>query len=303
MSDRRGHGFILLLVAGLIAASVVILTQYKTVLGLDLKGGVELVYQGEPTPQTPHVTQDALNRAINIMRARVDQLGVSEPQIQTNGGNQISVALPDVQDTARAIQEVGTPARLAFYDWEANVLLPDGKTVASALSALPPGYQNNQNLLTSDQKLALQISEGGGTANNGSTSLYDAVKLASKQPTRASPDNSRKGPQYYWFGTPGSAACNHVERRQGIASTAPTGYHCLLSGPDTSLTNLYSAEPGVSKSQGQVLKVPQGTVVLQAASQNFSLRSAPIYLPTAQFYVLKDDVALFGTEITNPQQT
>ncbi len=159
MSDRRRHGFILLLVAGLIAASVVILTQYKTVLGLDLKGGVELVYQGEPTPQTPHVTQDALNRAINIMRARVDQLGVSEPQIQTNGGNQISVALPDVQDTARAIQEVGTPARLAFYDWEANVLLPDGKTVASVLkSGLPPGYQNNQSLLSTDQKASTRRS-------------------------------------------------------------------------------------------------------------------------------------------------
>jgi SecD/SecF fusion protein len=304
MSDRRRHGFILLLVAGLITASVVILTQYKTVLGLDLKGGVELVYQGEPTPQTPHVTQDALNRAITIMRARVDQLGVSEPQIQTNGGNQISVALPDVQDTARAIQEVGTPARLAFYDWEANVLLPNGKTVASVLtSGLPPGYQNNQSLLSTDQKEALAISQGGGTANNGSTSLYQAVKLASKQPTRASRDNSRKGPQYYWFGAPGSAACKHVERQQGIASTAPTGFHCLLSGPDTSLTNLYSAEPGVSKSQGQVLKVPQGTVVFEAASQNFSLRSPSISSPTSQFYVLKDDVALFGTEITNPQQT
>ncbi len=312
MSDRRRHGFILLLVAGLIAASVVILTQYKTVLGLDLKGGVELVYQGEPTPQTPHVTQDALNRAINIMRARVDQLGVSEPEIQTNGGNQISVALPDVQDTARAIQEVGTPARLAFYDWEANVLLPDGKTVASVLkNGLPPGYQTNQSLLSADQKLALQISQGGGTGA-GSTSLYDAVKLASKQPVSASSNNSRKGPQYYWFGTPGSAACKQVERQQGIASTAPSGFHCLLSGPQSpaqgestqsTLHDLYSAEPGVSKSQGQVLKVPQGIVVFQAASQNFSLRSPPIWLPTSQFYVLTDNVALFGTEITNPQQT
>src|SRR5207248_11192434 len=116
MTDRRRHGFILLLVAGLIAASVVILTQFKTVLGLDLKGGVELVYEGQPTPQTPHVTQGALNRAVDIMRARVDQLGVAEPQIQTNGGNQISVALPDVKDTARAIQEVGTTARPELYD-------------------------------------------------------------------------------------------------------------------------------------------------------------------------------------------
>src|SRR5690349_5409002 len=267
MSDRRRHGFVLLLVAGLIAASVVIVTQYKTVLGLDLKGGVELVYQGEPTPQTPHVTQDSLNRAIAIMRSRVDQLGVSEPQIQTNGGNQISVALPDVKDTAKAIQEVGKPARLEFYDWEANVLLPDGKTVASALSALPPGYQRNPNLLTADQKAALQISQGGGSPASGSMSLYQAVKLASKQPTRISKNNARKGTAYYWFGDPGSAACKHVEKQQGIAGTAPAGFHCLLSGPDTSLANLYSAQPGLSKSTGQVFKVPQGTVVVQRSEE------------------------------------
>ncbi|MBV9167846.1 MAG: protein translocase subunit SecD [Solirubrobacterales bacterium] len=308
MSDRRRYGFILLLVAGLIAASAVIISQRKTILGLDLRGGVELVYQGQPTPQTPHVTQDALQRAVDIMNARVNQLGVTEPQIQTSGGNQITVALPDVTDTARAIQEVGTTARLEFYDWERNVLLPDGKTVASALAGLPPGYQSNQSLLSSDQRLAVAISQGGGAPGQGSVPLYDAVKLASKQPVHASADNARKGSQYYLFGNPGSAACSAGERSEGIAASAPTGFHCLLNGPDTSLTNLYSGLPaGVSealaKSQGQVLKVPQGTVVLQATSPSFSLRQSPIWRPTAQFYVLNDNVALFGNDITNPQQS
>ena len=134
MTDRQRHGFVLLLVAGLIAASVVVIDEsQEDALGLDLKGGVELVYQGEPTPQTPVVTQDALNRAVDIMRERVDQLGVAEPEIQTSGGNQISVGLPDVQDIARAEKQVGTTARLEFYDWEANALTPNGKTVASQL--------------------------------------------------------------------------------------------------------------------------------------------------------------------------
>ena len=115
---------------------MVVVTQSKTRLGLDLKGGTQLVYQGQPTPQTPHVTQDALSRAVDIMRARVDQLGVAEPEIQTSGGNQISVALPNVKDTHRAEQEVGTTARLEFYDWEANVLLPNGQMVATALKTL-----------------------------------------------------------------------------------------------------------------------------------------------------------------------
>ena len=303
MSDRRRHGLILLIVVGLIAASAVVLTQFKTVLGLDLKGGVELVYQGQPTPQTPHVTQAALSRAVDIMEARVNQLGVTEPQIETTGSNDITVALPDVKDTARAIEEVGTTARLEFYDWEANALLPDGRTVASALKNLPPGYSTNSTLLSSDQKLALEISQGDGAAGSGSMGLYQAVLLASKQPTSTSANNSRKGPEYFMFGKPGSAACQKAERSQGIKSP-PLDFHCLLSGPDISLTNLYSGLPaGVSTSQGQVLKVPQGTVVMQATSSSFSLRSSPIWLPTAEFYVLRDNVALFGNEITNPQQS
>ena len=90
MTDRQRNGFILLLVVGLLGSLVVSPASprhdgKKTRLGLDLKGGVELVYQGKPTAQTPVVTQDALQRAVDIMRERVDQLGVSEPEIQTDG--------------------------------------------------------------------------------------------------------------------------------------------------------------------------------------------------------------------------
>jgi SecD/SecF fusion protein len=302
MSDRRRHGFILLLVAGLIAASAVILTQYKTVLGLDLKGGVELVYQAQPTPQSG-VNQEALNRAVDIMRQRVDQLGVAEPEIQTSGGNQISVALPNVKDTHRAEQEVGTTARLEFYDWEANVLLPNGQTVATVLKTLPPGFAQNQGSLTAVQRQALAISQGAGSPGAGSTSLYDAVKLASKQPVRASADNARAGPQYYMFGAPGSQACTIAAKDR--STVAVPGLRCLLAGPETSRQFLFQGLPdGVSQSDGQVLVVPQGTVILQATSPKFSLSgSVPFSSPVAAFYVLNDHVALFGNEITNPQQS
>src|ERR1700736_3752261 len=101
MSDRLRNTLVLGLVALLVIASGAIVASKKTRLGLDLKGGVELVYQAEPSKQSG-VTPDALNRAIEIMRARVDQLGVSESAIQTSGGNQIDVSLPDVQNAQRA---------------------------------------------------------------------------------------------------------------------------------------------------------------------------------------------------------
>src|SRR5258708_6573861 len=122
MSDRQRNGFILILVVGLIIASVFGIALQKTYLGLDLQGGVQLTYQGLPTAQTPVVTQDALTRAVDIMRQRVDQLGVSEPEIQTSQGNQIVAGLPNVKDTGRAEKLVGTTARLEFYDWETNAL-------------------------------------------------------------------------------------------------------------------------------------------------------------------------------------
>ena len=68
--------------------------------GLDLKGGIELVYQGQPTPQVPTVTPQALDDAIDTIRKRTDALGVSEPEIQRSGRDQISIGLPDVQNAA-----------------------------------------------------------------------------------------------------------------------------------------------------------------------------------------------------------
>jgi SecD/SecF fusion protein len=299
MTDRQRHGFVLALVVALVLLAVVILAgipgvlkSHKTVLGLDLKGGVELVYQAQPTPQSP-VNQTSLNRAVDIMRQRVDQLGVSEPEIQTSGGNQISVGLPNVHDTARAEQQVGSTARLEFYDWEANALMPDGKTVASELPAQAPTGTGS----------AIAISQGSGSPGGGSMPLYQAVQLASKQrpvSNSSSVQLARKGPQYYMFGKPGSTACTIAGKFYGY--TPLPGQRCLLSGPDTTLQDLYTGLPaGISKSQGQVLTVPQGTVVLQAVPAKFS--NAPkIYAPTTQFFVLRDNVGLFGNDVTNPQQ-
>jgi SecD/SecF fusion protein len=291
MTDRQRYGFVLVLVLGLMVASVVVLTQFPTRLGLDLKGGTQLVYQGTPTPQTPHVTQDALNRAVNIMRDRVDQLGVAEPEIQTSGDNEITVGLPDVQDTSRAEKLVGSTAQLDFYDWEANVLTPSGKPAANGLQTQDP----------TSVTLSQGAGSGPGFPGAGSVSLYDAVKLASKQPPVSSTNSSHLGNQYYMFGAPGSAACETAAKFYGV--TPQVGQHCYLSGPDDSPADLASGlPPGVSASEGETLIVPPGTVVLQAADVSSS-HQTQFFSPDAQFYVLKDNVSLTGNEITNPQQS
>ncbi len=200
MSDRKRHGFVLLIVAGLLAASILALLTAKTELGLDLRGGVQLSYQATGTPAHPHVTQSDLNKAVTIMQARVNALGVNQPQIETSGNNEIQVALPAVHDVKRAEALVGSTSRLYFYDWEANAITANGKTVASQLQAQDPAATT----------ISQGIGNGGvGYPGSGSFGLYQAVKLASKQtkvPLTAANRKylSRKGPSSSCSAPPGA---------------------------------------------------------------------------------------------------
>ena len=126
MTDRRRNLFILLFVAGLLVLSGLVIATKPTVLGLDLKGGVSLVYQAKPTKQA-QVTTESVDQTIEIMRKRIDTLGVSEPEIQRTGADQIDVSLPNVTNADQAAAQVGKTAQLYFYDWETNVLGPDCK--------------------------------------------------------------------------------------------------------------------------------------------------------------------------------
>ena len=298
MSDRKRYGFVLLLVAGLLAASIVALFTAKTELGLDLRGGVQLVYQAEPTPATPKVTQTALNRAVQIMESRVDTLGVNQPQIETSGGNQISVSLPAVHDVQRAESIVGSTAALDFYDWEANAITPNGKTVASQLLA-----QNTAATLISQGSGA---TAGPGYAEDGSMGLYQAVTLAAKQPMAApSKSQSRIGPELFLFGAPGSAACAKIAA--AVHAKPIAGEHCYLAGGQDIGTNselAASLPAGVSITDNELLAVPRGWVVLKAAASS-ATSSTPtgtnLYATGSQFFVLRDDVALTGNQITNPE--
>src|SRR5918992_133866 len=128
MSDRRRNLFVLLTVVGLLAASLAVIFSKPTKLGLDLQGGVQLVYEARPTKQQPTVTQEALDRALDIMRERVDRLGVAEPELQRSGANQVEVSLPGERNAERAADQVGTTAQMFFYDWEPNVLDEDCQT-------------------------------------------------------------------------------------------------------------------------------------------------------------------------------
>jgi SecD/SecF fusion protein len=299
MTDRQRHGFILLLVAGLIAASFVFIATKKTRLGLDLKGGVELVYKAEPTPQSP-VNTASLQRAVDVMNNRVNQLGVTQPQITTEGKNLIDVQLPDVKNVVQAEKTVGTTAQLFFYDWEANALTPTGQPAASGLAS-----GDAASLAISQGSSASQ--PGANSSASGAMGFYAAVELAAKQPYVNKPtQQARYGSEYFMFGAPGSSACAALAAAQ--KTKVQKGVHCLIAGP-VQVANSTPRAAAVSQlKQGlstaettgtQTLEVKQGTQVLEASPNNFS--NWPKYgSPDAGYYVVKDNVALRGSDISNP---
>ena len=193
MTDRRRNLFVLLLVAGLLLASIAVIVSKPTRLGLDLEGGVSLIYQGKPTKQSA-VTGDSVNRAIDVMRKRVDQIGVAEPSLQRSGADQIDVSLPDVKNADEAASQVGTTAQLWFYDWEDSVLGPNCKpdpantTVtggpSAGISAAPPALS-----------LFDAVTRGSKCprTNTGKESSGDKFYLVDKEAKKvlAGPDESR----------------------------------------------------------------------------------------------------------------
>ncbi len=82
--------------------------------GLDLEGGMYIVLEIDTEDLTPAEASDALERVVEILRNRVDQFGVSEPDIKPLGTSRIIVQLPGLQDVERAKRLIGSTARLEF---------------------------------------------------------------------------------------------------------------------------------------------------------------------------------------------
>jgi SecD/SecF fusion protein len=83
-------------------------------LGLDLRGGTSITLETSDSPTT-QADAEATDRAVEVLRRRVDALGVSEPTLARSGENRIIVELPGVQDSAAAAEAVGQTAQLTFH--------------------------------------------------------------------------------------------------------------------------------------------------------------------------------------------
>ncbi|MEJ5307400.1 MAG: protein translocase subunit SecD [candidate division WOR-3 bacterium] len=83
-------------------------------LGLDLQGGMNLILEVDKTSLSKEEADGAVDRALEILKNRIDQFGVTEPLVEKQGNDRISIQLPGVVDRERAKNLIGKTAQLEF---------------------------------------------------------------------------------------------------------------------------------------------------------------------------------------------
>ncbi|MEU5394091.1 protein translocase subunit SecD [Streptomyces tibetensis] len=103
-----------LLALAVLALSLYIAATVPVRLGLDLRGGTQIVLETRSTP-TADADRAATDRTLEVLRGRIDALGVAEPTLVRSGDDRIIVELPGVQDPKEAADVLGRTAQLTFH--------------------------------------------------------------------------------------------------------------------------------------------------------------------------------------------
>jgi SecD/SecF fusion protein len=178
MSERRGHLVLVsLILAALVGVALLAIPgspiHKSPTLGLDLQGGLEVVLKAVPE-KNQKLQESDLDRSVEIMRSRVDKIGVSEPEIRKQGSDQIVIELPGVHDQARAAELIGKTAKLELYDLQADLTGPSRD------------IQGNPRPQLTLYGLLSQVQSQAGKGEPAQFYLFDAKKqhVAGPAPTR-----------------------------------------------------------------------------------------------------------------------
>lgn len=123
-------------------------------LGLDLRGGLRVVLQAEEKPGEP-ITEDTIQKAVGILRDRVDSLGVRETSLYPQGKDRVVIEIAGEDNPEAAVDILKNVAQLEFQDEGGNVLV-SGKNLIDAQARL------NQN--TQEAYVELKFDKEGAEA-------------------------------------------------------------------------------------------------------------------------------------------
>ncbi len=237
----RGVWVRFFLVIGLLVGCLALAINVKPQLGLDLKGGAQFVFQAEGTDQVP-ANAENVDKTLQVLRGRVDALGVAESTLVRQGENRILVELPGVTSDAEAQDaedRIGTTAKLTIHE-----------VVSTAEADAKPSKKGNE-VLPSDQGDTLEV--GPTVIQGDEISGASAVQRDQSVEWVVAIDFSGKGGNT-WADITGKAACNpsgDPKRRiaivlDGEIISSPevnTGVGCDVGirGGSTDITGNFSA--------------------------------------------------------------
>jgi len=201
--------------------------------GLDLQGGLEVVFKAQPPPGHKLTSAD-LDRSVQIMRDRVDKLGVASPIIQKQAPDQIVVQLAGIHDPAQAAAIIGTTAQLELYD-----LVP-------ALESPSVSAANGQVVAFTNLYKLLQGVQARATGTPSGYVLFKPVKTTT---TTGTGKTKKTTTTTTWV---------------RVAGPTPTLHHDPVTG-NAGLLDRYDGTPPAG---WQVLKVPAKTVVISCTAKS-----------------------------------
>ena len=114
MRNKKVHITIIAIFIAIISISLYYILKEPINLGLDLKGGTQIILKPTERGGTGEITPEKLNRTMKTIRDRIDMLGVSEPLVTKDLSNNIVVQLPGVKDPDTAKEIIGKTAQLEF---------------------------------------------------------------------------------------------------------------------------------------------------------------------------------------------
>jgi SecD/SecF fusion protein len=191
----RGVWVRFFLVLGLLAGCLALAINVKPNLGLDLKGGAQFVFQAEGTEQTP-ANAENVDKTLQVLRGRVDALGVAESTLVRQGEDRILVELPGVTSDAEAQEaeeRIGTTAKLTIHE-----------VVSTAEPGAKPSKKGDE-VLPSDQGDTLEV--GPPVIQGDEISGASAVQRDQSVEWVVAIDFTGKGGDT-WADITGKAACN-----------------------------------------------------------------------------------------------
>jgi SecD/SecF fusion protein len=243
VSSRRSNlilvGLIVLALVGVALLSVPSSPFHRGVKkGLDLQGGLEVVLKAEP-PKGHKLEKADLDRSVDIMRNRVDKLGVASPEIREQLPDQIVIQLAGIHDPEQAARIIGKTAELELYDLTPALVPP---SVTARLDSAVP-YRNLYNLLSAVQSKA--------TGTPSGYVLFKPVKVTTGTGTK------KKTKTVFVI----------ASKSGGDSGTFAT----LHRDPSTGNAGLLDSHGGKVPPGWKVLKVPAKTIVVSCSKDTSSV--------------------------------